>query len=67
MPSKSGPRPVFIAAITDASWSISRAGSGIDHGGQDHQGLVSCPDRALRATTAVDDAKDSGSKIITWR
>jgi inhibitor of KinA sporulation pathway (predicted exonuclease) len=27
--------------------------------------LVSCVDRVVRATTAVDDAKDSSSKIIT--
>jgi hypothetical protein len=40
--------------------------SGVDHGGHDHQGLISCADRVLRATTAVDDAKDSSSKIITW-
>ena len=35
--------------------------------GRDHQGLVFCADRVRRVATAVDDAKDSSSKIIIWR
>jgi hypothetical protein len=40
---------------------------GVDHGGTIIKGLVSCADRVLRATTAVDDAKDSSSEVSSWR
>jgi hypothetical protein len=38
---------------------VERAG----RSGRDHQGLVFCADRVRRVATAVDDAKDSSSKI----
>jgi hypothetical protein len=48
-------------------WRFSRSWSCAGQSGRDHQGLVFCADRVRRVATAVDDAKDSSSKIITWR
>ena len=74
-------RPTRDHAITEAGWSMLRSCPMVKiiwstqpvvvelagRSGRDHQGLVFCADRVRRVPAAVDDAKDSSSKIIVWR